>query len=112
MHDKALDLLRQYVLSFSHFSCANYPSRRLSEKEDDMEDKLQPSISYLQKLGPEHLDQIFKSSHWMFEQDRDMAFHVCALRLLRCPNADPILDIHLGRCGAPSSRCRRLFGRH
>jgi hypothetical protein len=49
---------------------------RLSEKEDDMIDKLQPSISYLQKLGPEHLDQIFHHSQWLFEKDPDMAFQV------------------------------------
>ena len=49
---------------------------RLSEKEDDMRDKLGPSISYLQKLGPEYLDQIFESARWVFEQDREMAFEV------------------------------------
>jgi hypothetical protein len=48
----------------------------LSENEDDMRDKLQPSISYLQKLGPEHLDQIFQSSRWVFEEDRDIAFEI------------------------------------
>lgn len=41
-----------------------------------MRDKLGPSISYLQKLGPEYLDQIFESARWVFEQDRDMAFEV------------------------------------
>ncbi|KAF8328035.1 hypothetical protein F5887DRAFT_1188588 [Amanita rubescens] len=45
MHDKALNLLRE-----------------LSEKEDDLDDKLMPTIGYLQKLGPEHLEQIFKSA--------------------------------------------------
>ncbi|KIJ67051.1 hypothetical protein HYDPIDRAFT_174307 [Hydnomerulius pinastri MD-312] len=59
MHAKALRLLQQ-----------------LSEKEDDMRDKLGPSISYLQKLGPEYLDQIFESARWVFEQDRDMAFQI------------------------------------
>lgn len=49
---------------------------RLSEKEDDMRDKLGPSISYLQKLGPEYLDQIFESARWVFEQDGEMAFEV------------------------------------
>lgn len=42
-----------------------------------MRDKLGPSISYLQKLGPEYLDQIFESARWVFEQDREMAFEVC-----------------------------------
>ncbi|TFY63425.1 hypothetical protein EVG20_g6316 [Dentipellis fragilis] len=59
MHAKALDLLRS-----------------LSDKETDMRDKLGPSISYLQRLGPEHLDQIFRSSRWVFEQEADMAFQI------------------------------------
>lgn len=42
-----------------------------------MRDKLEPSIMYLQRLGPEHLDQIFQSSRWLFDQDPDMAFEVC-----------------------------------
>ena len=49
---------------------------RQSEKEDDMQDKLTPTISYLQKLGPEHLEQIFKSARWVFEMNQDMAFEV------------------------------------
>ncbi|KAJ6577458.1 hypothetical protein B0H19DRAFT_1120042 [Mycena capillaripes] len=59
MHRKALDLLK-----------------RLSEQETDMEDKLTPSIYYLQKLGPEHLDEIFASSRWIFEKDSSMAFQI------------------------------------
>lgn len=59
MHAKALDLLR-----------------KLSEKETDIRDRLGPSISYLQRLGPEHIDQTFKSSRWVFEQDADMAFEI------------------------------------
>jgi len=41
-----------------------------------MKDKLTPSISYLQKLGPEHLEQIFDSARWIFEKDRELAFEV------------------------------------
>jgi hypothetical protein len=48
----------------------------LSENEDDPRDKFMPSITYLQKLGPEHLQQIFESSRWIFEQNRDIAFEV------------------------------------
>ncbi|KAJ7760728.1 hypothetical protein DFH07DRAFT_430267 [Mycena maculata] len=59
MHRKALELLKH-----------------LSEKETDMEDKLSPSIYYLQKLGPEHLDEIFASARWIFEQDSVMAFQI------------------------------------
>ncbi|KAF9448658.1 hypothetical protein P691DRAFT_668993 [Macrolepiota fuliginosa MF-IS2] len=59
MHGKALQLLRE-----------------LSERTSDVEDKLRPSITYLQKLGPEYLDHIFQYSRWMFEQDADMAFEI------------------------------------
>ncbi|KAJ7116484.1 hypothetical protein C8R44DRAFT_209802 [Mycena epipterygia] len=59
MHRKALDLLKQ-----------------LSEQETDVEDKLMPSIYYLQKLGPEHLDEIFASSRWIFECDSAIAFQI------------------------------------
>ncbi|KAJ7671538.1 hypothetical protein DFH06DRAFT_118208 [Mycena polygramma] len=59
MHRKALDLLK-----------------RLSEQETDIEDKLMPSIYYLQKLGPEHLDEIFASSRWIFETDSSIAFQI------------------------------------
>lgn len=41
-----------------------------------MKEKLGPSISYLQKLGPEYLDQIFESARWVFEQDHKLAFEV------------------------------------
>ncbi|OCH95424.1 hypothetical protein OBBRIDRAFT_816580 [Obba rivulosa] len=59
MHAKALDLLRQ-----------------LSEKETDKRDKLTPSVTYLQRLGPEHLDLIFEYSRWVFEEDPDVGFEI------------------------------------
>ncbi|TFK62037.1 hypothetical protein BDN72DRAFT_933557 [Pluteus cervinus] len=59
MHGKALELLRQ-----------------LSDQATDMEEKLMPSIIYLQKLGPEYLNQIFQSSKWLLEQDANMAFNI------------------------------------
>ncbi|KAK0193482.1 vacuolar sorting protein 39 domain 1-domain-containing protein [Armillaria mellea] len=59
MHDKALGLLKQ-----------------LSEEEEDMLDKLQPSIFYLQRLGPEYLELIFAASRWIFDADRNMAFEI------------------------------------
>jgi hypothetical protein len=49
---------------------------RLSENESDMEDRLSPSIHYLQKLGVEHTQQVFESSRWIFDMDPDMAFEV------------------------------------
>ncbi|EAU85277.2 rab guanyl-nucleotide exchange factor [Coprinopsis cinerea okayama7 len=59
MHAKALDLLRE-----------------VAEDEDDLEDKLDPSIRYLQRLGPAHLAQIFESARWIFDTDKDMAFNI------------------------------------
>lgn len=68
-----------------------------------MRDKLGPSISYLQKLGPEYLDQIFESARWVFEQDREMAFevgHDTALFLSdsKIDGTCFILDLYFGRC--------------
>ncbi|KZT19797.1 hypothetical protein NEOLEDRAFT_1245628 [Neolentinus lepideus HHB14362 ss-1] len=68
MHEKALALLKQ-----------------LSEKEDDMEDKLMPSITYLQRLGPEYLDQVFESSQWLFEKDANMAFQIFTSEQVELP---------------------------
>ncbi|KAG2348015.1 hypothetical protein BDR05DRAFT_980946 [Suillus weaverae] len=59
MHAKALNLLHQ-----------------LSEKETDIRDKLNPSMSYLRKLCPEYINQVFESSRWIFEEDRHMAFEI------------------------------------
>ena len=58
------------------YSPVNAYVRRLSEKETDSHDKLMPTVNYLQRLGPEHLEQIFEHSRWVFEQDRDIAFEV------------------------------------
>ncbi|EGN98719.1 hypothetical protein SERLA73DRAFT_168336 [Serpula lacrymans var. lacrymans S7.3] len=74
MHSKALNLLRQ-----------------LNENEPDIRDRLQPSISYLQKLGPEHLEQIFESSRWVFGQDRDMAFEIFTSEDVELPRS-PVAD--------------------
>ena len=76
MHGKALDLLKQYVRSKPSSVCHPNPSIRLSESEPDMKDRLMPSITYLQRLGPEHLNLIFEHSRWIFEQDVDIAFDV------------------------------------
>ncbi|KAH7913588.1 hypothetical protein BJ138DRAFT_1177962 [Hygrophoropsis aurantiaca] len=70
MHAKALALLRQQ-----------------SDKETDVEDKLRPSISYLQKLGPEYLDQIFESSRWIFKEDRNKAFEIFTSDDVELPRA-------------------------
>ncbi|KAJ7284535.1 hypothetical protein C8J57DRAFT_1669706 [Mycena rebaudengoi] len=85
MHKKALELLKE-----------------LSEQETDMEDKLEPSIYYLQKLGSEHLDEIFASSRWIFERDSTMAFQIFTSEDVELPRSavadfldgiDPLLCI-------------------
>lgn len=65
-----------------------------------MRDKLGPSISYLQKLGPEYLDQIFESARWVFEQDREMAFEVGqhTIFFLNDRYIHGTLDLYFGRC--------------
>ncbi|KAI0787910.1 hypothetical protein C8Q74DRAFT_1366714 [Fomes fomentarius] len=74
MHGKALDLLRQ-----------------LSEHETDPRDKLMPTVSYLQRLGPEHLDSIFAHSRWVFEHDRDIAFEIFTSEEAELPKG-PVAD--------------------
>ncbi|KAJ7180691.1 vacuolar sorting protein 39 domain 2-domain-containing protein [Mycena filopes] len=85
MHRKALDLLKH-----------------LSEQETDIEDKLRPSIDYLQRLGPEHLDEILVSSRWIFEKDSSIAFQIFTSEEVELPrtavadyleNIDPLLCI-------------------
>ena len=48
----------------------------MSEEEEDIQDKLQPIITYLQKLGPQFLQQIFDASRWVLERDSNMGFEV------------------------------------
>ena len=43
-----------------------------------MDDKLSPSIHYLQKLGPEYIDQVFKYARWVLDTDQDMGFQACS----------------------------------
>ena len=47
-----------------------------------MREKLQPTVTYLQKLGEEYMDQVFKYARWVFQQDQNIAFEV---RLTRWP---------------------------
>ena len=64
-----------------------------------MDDKLRPSISYLQRLGPEYLDQIFKHSRWVLEQDADLGFEVSAgiLGFLCIYHSRTDEDLHIRR---------------
>ena len=61
-----------------------------------MEDKLEPSITYLQKLGPEHIKQIFESSKWVFSMDKNLAFKVC-IRLVSTLNVSSAWPRYLHR---------------
>jgi Vam6/Vps39-like protein vacuolar protein sorting-associated protein 39 len=47
----------------------------LSAKEED-EEKLGPTVRYLQKLGPEYLQTIFEASKWVFGVNPNTAFQV------------------------------------
>lgn len=52
MHDKALQLLR-----------------KMSEDVEDVEDKVEPTVRYLQNLGPDYIDLILRTSHWVLSMD-------------------------------------------
>lgn len=59
MHSKALGLLRQFA-----------------EDEEDVEEKVRPTIQYLQNLGPEFIDVIVESSHWLLDVDAELGMEV------------------------------------
>lgn len=48
----------------------------MADEEDDPEEKVGPTIRYLQKLGSDHVDVIFECSRWVFEADRKAALEV------------------------------------
>lgn len=82
MHQKALSLLHEYVSSFlsspQQFTLFTETdlTYSLSAEETDLEDKLDPAIRYLQKLGPEYIDLIFESSRWVIEADHRLGLQV------------------------------------
>lgn len=39
----------------------------MSEEEEDVHDKIDPTVQYLHKLGPAHLELIFEASEWVFD---------------------------------------------
>ena len=59
MHSKALDLLKQFA-----------------DDEDDVEEKMRPTIQYLQNLGPEFIEVILETSHWLLEVDSELGMEV------------------------------------
>ena len=48
----------------------------MSSEEDDPEEKVGPTVRYLQKLGAEHLAVILDASRWVFAQDTDAGLQV------------------------------------
>ena len=50
--------------------------RRLGDKADNTEERVRSTVSYVQKLDQEYLDQIFEAARWVFHQDRGAAFEV------------------------------------
>lgn len=81
MHEKALALIHECVFNLQHVMpiiklMVNALSYRLSLEEDDIRDRLEPAIRYLQKLGPEHLELIFKNARWVIDVNHDMGLQV------------------------------------
>lgn len=56
----------------------------MSQDETDPEEKVEPTVRYLQKLGSAHLDLIFESSKWIFEVDQNAGLKVGTLRPRVC----------------------------
>ena len=48
----------------------------MAEAEDDDEEKVGPTVRYLQKLGAEHVDLILDTSKWVFEADPKAAIEI------------------------------------
>ncbi|KAJ1026822.1 hypothetical protein NDA16_002119 [Ustilago loliicola] len=59
MHSKALGLLKQFA-----------------DDEDDVEEKMRPTIQYLQNLGQEFIDVILETSHWLLKVDSELGMEV------------------------------------
>lgn len=56
---------------------AEHLTFRMSAEETDPEEKVGPTVRYLQKLGAEHLAVILDASRWVFAQDPEAGLQVC-----------------------------------
>jgi hypothetical protein len=65
----------------------------LCQKETDVRDNLDPSISYLRKLSPQYINQVFESSRETLEVDCRMALEVIFL----CIIVRLVADNHIPR---------------
>lgn len=59
MHDKALQLLR-----------------KLSQEKEDIHDKVEPTVHYLQELDADHIDVILEAAHWVLSIDAEIGMEV------------------------------------
>ncbi|CAO1623883.1 unnamed protein product [Sympodiomycopsis kandeliae] len=59
MHGKALELLR-----------------KLSQNEEDEDEKVGPTIRYLQNLGPDHIAVILENAKWVLQHDRHRGMEI------------------------------------
>jgi hypothetical protein len=91
---------------------------RLAVDEDDKLDKLDPTIRYLQKLGPNYLDVILKEADWMFKEDTTLALRVSWRAYMREPLNGLMLFVAIGLYGrrggsrrTASTPSSRLFGK-
>lgn len=82
----------------------------MSEDEDDPKEKVEPTVRYLQKLGPTHLAVILDASRWVFEQDVASGLQVSSevYFCVSCADALMAVDLLRGLRGSrvpPPSRC-------
>lgn len=48
----------------------------MSEGTEDVDVKIRPTVSYVQKLGEDYIDQIFEASRWVHQLDVNATFEV------------------------------------
>lgn len=68
--------VRDYFRMPSGLELTSVVHGRLSLDEDDVRDKLEPAVRYLQRLGPEYLPLIFENARWVLDVDRTIGLQV------------------------------------